>query len=189
MSRPVPQLPPQFAKLAALYCSSAFDGERDTARRKAEALLTPEIGDFDRALRIQAYRDAMAKAGPMSMFAGFDEFIEIDQPGHMARKAAEKAEARRQQDARRAELVAEFGCLEAVMEPCERERALLAAVRPWRKACPRPHQRWTESLAGLRSLGREQAPPELIAAIEGAFPMPDHLCRRAGGDGLLGSSE
>ena len=171
MSKPLPHLPPQFAKLAALYRSSTFDGERDTARRKAEAMLPPEAGDFDRALRIQAYHEAMEK-GRGNMFAGFDEFLEIDDPGYMARQAAERAEKRRQQDARRAELVAEFGTLEAVLEPCWREKALLAAVKPWRKAQPRPHQRWTQSLAGLGHNDERSAPPDLIAAIEAAFPMP-----------------
>ena len=172
MSRAVPTLPSQFAKLAALYQSSTFEGERDTARRKAEAILPPEAGGFDRALRIAAYHEVMEKAGPLNFLAGFDEFQEIDDPGHMAREAAKRAEKRRQQDARRAELVAEFGSLDAVLKPCAREKALLAAVRPWRKACARPHQRWTKSLAGLGSYDHQKASSELVAAIEGAYPMP-----------------
>ena len=168
----VPQLPPQFAKIVALMESTTHEPERDTARRKAEALLTPDIGGFDRALRILAYQRVRERAGPLSFMAGFDEFTEIDSPGHMARQAAERAEKRRQQDVRRAVLVAEFGNLDAVLKPCAREKAMLAAVRPWRVAQPGSRGRWTKTLAGLSTYDWKQAPAELIAAIEGALPLP-----------------
>ncbi len=172
MSRSVPTLPPQFAKLAALYLSSTFKGERDTARRKAEAILPPEAGGFERALRIQAYHDVTAKAGAMSFMAGFDEFTEIDNPGHIAREQAKRVEKRRKEDARRAELLAEFGSFDAVLKPCTRERALLAAVKPWRKAQPRSRGRWTESIAGFTMYDHCKAPAEVVEAIKGAIPWP-----------------
>jgi hypothetical protein len=172
MSRAVPTLPPQFAKLAALYLSSTYDGERDTARRKAESLLPPEVGGFDRALRIAAYHEAMARANSMNFMAGFDEFTEIDNPGHMAEQAAKRAEKRRQQDARRAELVAEFGNLDAVLKPSKMERAMLAAVKPWRVTQPGSRGRWTKTIAGLSTYDHRTAPAEVRAALEAAWPMP-----------------
>lgn len=172
MSRSVPTLPPIFIKLAALYRSTTFDGEKAAARSRAEAILPPEAGGFDRALRILVYQEVMAKAGPMSFMVGFDEYIEIDKPGHMAAEAAKRIEKRRLQDARRAELVAEFGSLDAVLKPSAREKALLAAVKPWRTAQPGSRGRWTKSIAGLETYDHRKAPPEVINAIKGALPWP-----------------
>ncbi len=188
MSRPVPTLPPQFAKLAALALSSTFEAERDTARRKAEAILPPEAGGFERALRIQAYHDVMEK-GRGNTFAGFDEFHEIDNPGHMAAEAAKRAEKRRQQDARRAELMAEFGSFEAVLKPCAREKALLAAVKPWRVAQPGTRGRWTKSLAGLGYNERRQGAARDRHRDRGCVSDAGHLRPGGGRDGLLGSPE
>lgn len=172
MSRPVPTLPAQFAKLAALYRSSTFEGERETARRKAEALLAPEVGGFDRALRIQAYHDARA-AAPNNLFAGFDEMQEIDEPGHMARQAAQRADKRAAWLQRRAALVERYGSLEAVLEPCAREMALRKALKPWRVPAARPHHRWTRELKGWESLTlASKMSPDLRAAVERAIPMP-----------------
>lgn len=170
MSR-IPNLDPRFGKLIALMESSTHEAERDTARQKAEALLPPEAGGFDRALRILAYERARA-AAPKNMFAGFDEHYEIDNPGHMAREAAKRAEKQREDDERRAELVAEFGSLEAVLKPCKREKALMAAVKPWREPCKRPHQRWTSEIAGLSLYDDNKASAEVLAAIDQAYPMP-----------------
>jgi hypothetical protein len=172
MSRPLPILPPQFVKLAALYRSSTYEPERATARRKAEAILPPEAGGFERALRIQAYHDARERAGANNFMAGFDESIEIDQPGYMAEQAAKRAEKRRQQDVRRAELLAEFGSFDAVLKPSAQEKALLAAVKPWRVAQPGSRGRWTATLAGLDSYDHRKAPPDLVEAIRKALPWP-----------------
>ena len=172
MSKPLPHLPPQFAKLAALYRSSTFDGERDTARRKAEAMLPPDAGGFDRALRIQAYHDAMEK-GRGNVFAGFDEFQEIDDPGYIARQRAAAAEKLRLWHERRAALVKQFGSLEAVLAPCDREKALTNALKPWRVPDKAPHQRWTWELKGWGSLDlAKKMPADMRAAVEGAMPMP-----------------
>lgn len=170
MSRIKP-LDPRFGKLVALMESSTHEAERVNARIRAEAILTPDVGGFDRALRILAYERARAVA-PNNMFAGFDEFQEIDHPGYMAQQRVEKAEKRRQHDARRAELVAEFGSLDEVLEPCRRERVLTAAVKPWRKPVKPPYQRWTSTIAGLGLYDDNKAPAEVMAAIEGAYPMP-----------------
>ena len=167
----IPQLDPRFGKLVALAESSTHEAERASARRRAEAVLTPGVGGFDRALRILAYERARASA-PNNMFAGFDEFQEIDNPGHMAQQQAERADKRRRHDAQRADLEAEFGSLDEVIEPCQRERFLVVAVKRWRKACKPPHQRWTSTIAGLGLYDDDKAPAEVIAALEGAYPMP-----------------
>ena len=61
--------------------------------RGLEAILPLEACGFDRALRIQAYIEVHSPtAGPMSFMVGFDEFIEIDKPGHMAAEAAKRPE-------------------------------------------------------------------------------------------------
>ena len=90
----------------------------------------------------------------------------------MARQQAERSEKRRRQDARRAELVTELGSLDAVIEPCARERLLLKATKPWRQACKRPFQRWTAKIAGYGLYDEEKAPAEVLAAIDAAYPMP-----------------
>ena len=168
----VPQLPRQFAKLVALYLFSTFESERDVARRKAEAILPTDVGGFDRALRILAYEQARDAGGALSFMAGLDEFTEINDPGHTERRRAEHAETRRKQDARRTELVAEFGSLAAVIEPCAREKAMMDAVRPWRVATQGSLGRWTETIAGLGTYEHRQAPAEVTTALEAAWPMP-----------------
>ena len=164
-------LDPRFGKLVALMASSTHEAERANAKARAAAILTPDVGGFDRALRIHAYERARA-AAPNNPFAGFDEHEEIDHPGHMAQQQAERAEKRRQQDDRRAELVDEFGSLEEVLEPCEFERLLVAAVKPWRKARKPPYQRWTSTIAGLGLYDDDKAPAEVMAALDTAYPMP-----------------
>ncbi len=84
----------------------------------------------------------------------------------MAGRAAEWAR-------RRGELIRLHGSLDAVLEPCSREAALLAALAPWRTPNEPPHQRWTLRLDGWDGLTRidEVAPPLRDAAM-GACPMP-----------------
>ena len=171
----LPQFPPQFVKLVALWRSSTFEGERDTARRKAEALLPLEAGGWDRALRIMAYQQVRA-AAPLNFLAGFDEWQEIDNPGHMARNAEKRAEARRRWEEHRKSLLERLESFEAVLEPCARERLLLAALRRWRVVSKPPHQRWTWKLKGYDGFTMlRDMPGDLRAAVEGAYPMPTTL--------------
>lgn len=168
----IPTLPEKFAKLVDLMGSTTFEPERANARRRAEALLTPEVGGFDRALRILAY-DKARKAAPNNPLAGFDERTEIDDPGHMERQRAGRAEKLKTWHVRRAALIKRYGSLEAVEEPCEREALILDAVAPWRVPSKPPHQRWTRELRGWDSLYNiEKAPADLRAAVENAYPMP-----------------
>jgi len=168
----IPSLPERFAKLVDLMGSTTFEPERANARRRAEALLWPEVGGFDRALRILAYHKARS-AAPNNPFAGFDEHTEIDNPGYMERQRAERAEKLKVWHARRDALIERYGSLEAVEEPCEREALILEAVAPWRVPCEPPHQRWTRELRGWDSLySIEKAPADLRAAVENAYPMP-----------------
>ena len=173
MSKPLPRIPEQFAKLAALAERSTFPAERDTARRKAKAALPSEVGGYDRALRILAYQAVMAKADPRNLFAGMDEFHEIDNPGHMARCRVAADEKLRRWHERRAALVERYGSLEAVLELCEREKVLTKALKPWRVLGKPPHQRWTQDLKGWGSLSlASKMPSDMRAAVEAALPWP-----------------
>jgi len=168
----IPQLDPCFAKVVDLMGSTTFEPERASARAKAEALLTPEVGGFDRALRILAYQKARS-AAPNNPFAGFDEHTEIDNPGHMEGQRAGRAEKLKAWLARRAALIERYGSLKAVEEPCEREASIREAVAPWRVPCEPPDQRWTRELSGWDSVYNiEKAPADLRAAVENAYPMP-----------------
>lgn len=90
-------------------------------------------------------------------------------PAAPFRRAAERLERQR----RLACLRETHGDLKAVLEPCERERAILASVAPWRVPKPAPRQRWTAALGPSTSAYDFIHTPEpIMAAIADAYRMP-----------------
>ena len=172
-------LDPRFGKLIALMRSSTHEGEREAARNKAAAIAEASGSSFDRALAQLNY-EAVRAANPNNFLAGFDEYEEISNPGHLARLAAKKAEKQRIWTARRAAVLERYGSVDAAVAPCPRETLLRAALKPWRVVHKKPYQRWTSELKGWSYISLvEKMPADLRAAIEGAYPMPtsfDEAC-------------
>ncbi len=156
---------------------SALDAATGPRKRRllleqAERISAPS-GGIERARRILAYEDAKAAAGPNAFMAGFDQFVEIDNPGHIAAKANQAVDRSRAWRERRAHLEARHGGLAAVLLPCDRERMLVDALAPWRVACDAPHERWTLRLANWDATTPDRDIPEgLRTAAENAYPMP-----------------
>jgi hypothetical protein len=105
-----------------------------------------------------------------NIFDGFDDWMEAREPGYKARRAFERERKERERRDRAAALVAAHGSVEAVLAPCAREAALIAAVAAWRKPCAPPHERWTQSLAGVSPF--DPLPPRVDAALRAAIPLP-----------------
>jgi hypothetical protein len=107
----------KLTKIIAKWRSTPFDGERQNARALAEALAKQLGMTFKEAFAA----DEKQNHRPKSMFDGFDESMEADQPGCKATKAREKAERLAAHEARLKALVEHYGSAEAVLAPCERE--------------------------------------------------------------------
>ncbi len=55
---------------------------------------------------------------------------------------------------------------------------MLAAVKPWRRVCERPRQRWTQAISDCDSWihrWEEKAPAAALSAVAGAYPMPETI--------------
>lgn len=122
------QLDPKLLKILALWSSTDIDGERQSARARGEALAKKCGMSFEEAVGVMRSEHRSASRNP---FEGFADWQEVQTPGYKAQCARERAERLRQDDERRAALIALHGSLEAVLEPCPSEILLQAAVAPW----------------------------------------------------------
>lgn len=138
------QISRKLRKVIDLWRSTTHEGERQAARARGEALAKAAGMTFE-----EAAKSASVAASGGNPFVGFDDWMEAKEPGWKAARAAERKDREDARTARRAALIARFGSLAAVLEPCERERAILAAVARWRAACEPSHARWTHDLDGL----------------------------------------
>lgn len=180
-------LDPKFAKVVRLMRSTTHEGERATARARAEDIARRCGVSFEEAIRAhdaaEAGRSAKpkggntagaAKASPRSYDPDdLDDWMEKQAPGWKAKRSAEKAEKVRAWRIRRAKILARYGSEEAALAPCWRERAILDAVARWRTTRGAPWQRWRDKLDGWRdAFNCRKAPAHIVAAIAGAYPLP-----------------
>jgi hypothetical protein len=105
------------------------------------------------------------------IFAGFDDWMEAKEPGYKARRALERERKERDRRDRAAALIARYGSVEAVLAPCEREAAPIAALAAWRETCAPPYERWTRTLAGVADY-LLPLPPQVDAALRAAISLP-----------------
>jgi hypothetical protein len=173
-------------KLLAL-AGSNHDGEALSALNKVRELMQKagiSFNDLDIGKSPQKRRKAAKKSSATpnwaDIFSGYDDWMEEQHPGHKAQCAAKRAERERKQAEYRAEVLAKYGGEKAALEPCEREKRLREALAGRLTMCPRPHQRWTRSIAGIDEDGAEvfiefypeKWDRETREAVEGALPMP-----------------
>lgn len=162
-------LDPRFEKVVALMRGATSEGERAAATSKATALAALSGHSLDEALAVLNY----AAPDPLvSFFAGFDDEMERQQPGWKAQRAAEQAEKERQRLERRAALIERYGTEDAVLAPCVLELRMRNALEPWRVPCNPPHERWSKRIEGYEYLLGERVSPEILAAVDQAFPLP-----------------
>ena len=157
-------LDPKFAKIIALMNSTQHEGEKRSARERAEAVAASCGMTFDEAM---ASLDDSPSSDPKRGFDDAKERAWQDQ------RAAEHRERRRRLRARREATIARYGSVEAVIAPCWREKLIVAALGPWRQA--RDHDpRWTDNLDGWRGswFDRHKAPAHVLWAIREAYPLP-----------------
>jgi len=164
-------LNPKLAKVIALWRRTEHDGERQAARASIETLAAQSGMTFEEVIRQDEAERHAATPNP-NIFAGFDDFMEAEEPGHKSQRAQEKARRNAARAARKKALIEKHDSEEAALAPCKRERLLLAAVKRWRKASKPPHQRWTDSLDGWSNTF-DPMPVHVEAAIRGAYALPE----------------
>jgi hypothetical protein len=184
---------PRLEKVVAVWWSTTHEGERQSFRDKAEMLARQAGMTFEQAVgRYLAIREGQPLQGAGLAYSTRDDFagwskdawklseeLEAWERADKAKRSAERAadaghgsEKASASASRRRQLLERFGSEAAVLAPCERERLLLDAVKPWRIRLDPPHERWTESVDGW-SYGLGPAPPHIDAAIRAALPLPE----------------
>jgi hypothetical protein len=164
-------LDPKLVKVIALWRGTEHDGERQSARARIETLAAQAGMTVEEAIRQDAAERNAAAPSPLNIFAGFDDFMEASEPGYKAAHARNRVEKNAARAARRKTLFERFGSEEAITAPCERERMIHAALKPWRKVRKRPNQRWTDALDGW-SNAFSDPPAHIDDAIRAAYPLP-----------------
>lgn len=159
-------------KTFALWRSTDNDGERQAARAALQRMANDVGATFGDIFNLDDAERRPTDDAAASMFWGFDDFQEMKEPGYKAQCAWEIAAKSAARAARKKALIEKYGSVEAGLEPCDRERLILIAVKPWRKASKRPHQRWTHSLDGWHDGISQTIPPHVDAAIRGAYSLP-----------------
>lgn len=163
----------KFAKIYSLMNSTSYDGEREAARDRAEAVACAAGMTFEEAVDvISAPASPPTEAAPtmQNPFAGFADYMEKHEPGYKARVAEE---ARQREEARlkeRADLIERYGSEEAVMAPCEKEALL-------EKACAHlaevEEDGYVSNLDGWGPMSKNIDLPESVRqAVSQAYPLP-----------------
>jgi hypothetical protein len=160
----------KLTKIIALWRSTQHEGERQSARARAEPIAHQLGMTFEAAVAADEARNHPERRG--NIFAGFDDWSEAREPGYKAAAARQKADKVAAQESRRKAIIQRYGSAEAALAPCGRELKLQKAVEQWRKPCDQPHERWTHSVDGWRRYG--ETPPERVqTAIRNAYPLPE----------------
>ncbi|MCW2286224.1 hypothetical protein M2323_004037 [Rhodoblastus acidophilus] len=165
------RLDPKLVKVIALWRGTEHEGERQSARARIETLAAQVGMTVEEAIsQDEAERNAGTADG-VNVLHGFDDFMEAREPGYKARRARERSEKIAARVARRKVLLERFDSEEAITAPCERERLILDAVKPWRTVRKPPYERWTDALDGW-SDAWSNPPAHIDAAIRCAYPLP-----------------
>jgi len=166
-------LDPRFIKIVALMNSTAHEGEKAAARTRAEAVAKSCGMTFDQAMAASKVQPAQPKPF-VNIMDGWDDWMEEKEPGYKARRAKEKSDKASARRARVKILMQKYGSEEAGLAPCEKEKLLHKALKPWLKYCKRPHQRWTYSVGGSGAywLFDFKDSPYIREAVANAYPLP-----------------
>ncbi|MDP2847372.1 MAG: helix-turn-helix domain-containing protein [Humidesulfovibrio sp.] len=163
----------KFAKIYSPMNSTTYDGEREAARDRAEAVACAAGMTFEEAVDvISAPASPPSDAAPTmhNPFAGFADYMEKHEPGYKARAAEE---ARQREEARlkeQADIIERYGSEDAVMAPCEREALL-------EKACAHlaevDEDGYVSNLDGWGPVSKNADLPDSVRrAVSQAYPLP-----------------
>lgn len=115
----------KFRKVHSLMAGGSTDGERSAARARAETMAAKAGMTLAEAV---SSLDRQPAAQPSSFFEGFDDWMEVKEPGWKDERAREKAARNARDDLRRAEVMEQYGSEKALFARTEREVALDAAI-------------------------------------------------------------
>lgn len=163
----------KFAKIYSLMNSTTYDGEREAARDRAEAVALAAGMTFEEAVEvISAPASPATEVAPtmQNTFAGFADYMEKHEPGYKARAAEE---ARKREEVRlkeQADLIERYGSEDAVMAPCEKEALL-------EKACAHlaevEEDGYVSNLDGWGPMSKSiDLPDSVRQAVSQAYPLP-----------------
>jgi hypothetical protein len=158
-------------KIVALF-DSPSEGERNNAFTKAQELLEKQGQSMADVL--EALTTLGVRAPAMAEF--------IDRAHEPAAKSSDpavpsKTEAQRQDPAESlADVIARYGSVQAVLQPCTREALLRSAVRRGSTFHMPPNERWTRSIYGYTpEQPNGPARDRAMQAIAQAYPLPTNL--------------
>ena len=165
-------------KIVALF-DSPNDGERNNAFTKAQELLEKNGQSMADILLVLTRLGARPAA-----MAEFMQRAERREPA--AKPTGETAAgktARNERPARyrdntesRAEIIARYGSVQAVLQPCKLETMLRTGIRRGLTFQPPPNQRWTRSIYGY-TWGQPEGPEHdrAMQALARAVPLPANM--------------
>lgn len=164
----------KFAKIYSLMNSTTYDGEREAARDRAEAVACAAGMTFDEAVEaIATPETSLPDAAPAwkNPFEGFADYMEEKEPGYKARMA-EEARLREQERMKLcADLIERYGSEEAVFNACAREAMLLNTCQHLEVLDE--EYGYVSNLDGWGILSKDDELPESVRrAVSLAYPLP-----------------
>ncbi len=161
----------KFAKIYSLMNSTTYDGEREAARDRAEAVACAAGMTFDEAVKVIS----MPEAAPTKkdFITDLTDYFEQREPGYKARVAEE---ARQREEARlkeRSELIERYGSEDAVMAPCDKEAMLEEACAHLAEV---EEDGYVSNLDGWGPMSKNTDLPESVRqAVSQAYPLPTSI--------------
>lgn len=163
-------------KIRPLFDSPAV-GEANAARDGAQAILLRYGKTLD---DITLGGTDVKKPSPMAwdLFAGYDDWMEKQEPGDKERMQIKKAKRAREAAAYRTAVISKYGSEEAAKAPVHFEQAVDGAAAPFRRFEMKSYTNGifeTETLDGWdRCSGKKDpgASDHVRHAVEGAIPLP-----------------
>ncbi|WP_022711068.1 hypothetical protein [Pseudochrobactrum sp. AO18b] len=170
----------KFRKVHALMTGGATEGERTAAKTSAEKMARRANMTLQQALSAIQETKAQASKG---IFEGFDDWMEEKHPGFKAQKAREQTARDIRDNARRAEVLSDYGSEAALFSRNEQERLLDAAITPWVSSWrywtdqDGTEYRYAEMLDGKSAhyWSVKDITPAIREVVTTAYPWPSNL--------------
>ena len=171
---------PLLKKVWAL-ASSPNPGEAMAARDRARVMVEREGKTLADIPELLGQKKASSTA-PQPSPDGFS-FYDTNNPDHMREWAAADRGRRAKRAARetpeRAEVLARYGSLDAVLAWTDREQRLRASVAVWSVFEKPPQQGRTVSITGYQMDDSGKPPDKIIRALSRAYPLPATITEAA----------
>ncbi len=172
------------ARLAKVWklTTSPSPGEAAAARERARVIVEREGKTLDDVPSLLRTSQASRAAGAAPSAAGFT-FYDMNNSAHRAAYTEwdrkRRSDRARREAPERAEVLARYCSLDAVLAWTEQEQLLRAAVARWSVFQEPPHERWTRSIDGYKHETIGDAPVRVIRALSEAYPLPATITEAA----------